>query len=319
MTLAFDRAAVSPQLLLCACDAAERLGGEEDIALLEQQTRRLDLAASFKVTDTDHILALRDRLASEPARKKRWADAVDKALARRGLTRREDGLVQREDGTQMVLVAPGSFMRGADHLEDACPRRRVHVGTLLVDAMPVSPEVLRRFVQEHPSAVTLRDGYFPVLTASSGGPDGGVSVTWFAASAYARAAGGVLPTEAQWEKVAQSAQGSRPGRHPVTIGASLEWVRDAYRADGYELGGLYDPLIEPSRPEDLRVMRGSAAGSVEPALRTSAHPISGALDLTIGCRVVIELPEVDGDRALANDASPSGGANTTLGGTGNEL
>jgi hypothetical protein len=64
-----------PALLIAACDAAERVGTPEDLQLLDEQTRHLDVQAGFTILQTDRILQTRDR----------------------------------------VLVVAGSFCRGDDH------------------------------------------------------------------------------------------------------------------------------------------------------------------------------------------------------------
>ncbi|GIW78780.1 MAG: hypothetical protein KatS3mg105_0587 [Gemmatales bacterium] len=63
----FSRSPKRPALLIAACDAAERLGTPEDLELLDEQTRYLDVQAGFTIPQTDRILETRDRvLAREP-------------------------------------------------------------------------------------------------------------------------------------------------------------------------------------------------------------------------------------------------------------
>lgn len=132
--------------MIAACEAAKRLGTKEDLQLLDQQTRHLDVQAGFSIQQTDRILETRDSvLDKEPLRSELMARLLQRIdeLGMERLPVPEGPPMQfrrASDGAIMVLVVAGSFCRGDDHTEETSPQRRIHLGSYLIDIVPVSQD-----------------------------------------------------------------------------------------------------------------------------------------------------------------------------------
>ena len=316
----FSRSSRRPTLLIAACDAAERLGTPEDLQLLDEQTRRLDVQAGFTLSQTDRILQTRDRvLAREPLRSTlltRLLQCIERLeLERLPVSDGKPLLFRRpRDGAVMVLVVAGSFVRGDDHFEHTSPKRRVHVGSYLIDVEPVSQDSFKKWKEEQGSVLRVERGFFPV----QGLPDDvpldrpyASHVTWFAAQAYAQwvVTGGHLPTEAQWEKAARGTEDDR--RYPsgntwvdkpespfgIRLCHLLEWTQDAFDPLAYRRNPVvFDPRMESvasAGDEPKRVVRGrnpeSKPANYTLAERLGMEPITGAFTAPVGFRVAVAL------------------------------
>jgi formylglycine-generating enzyme required for sulfatase activity len=321
----FARSPKRPVLLLAACEAAERLGQPDDLKLLDEQTRNLDVQAGFTPRQTDRILQARDRvLARDPLRS---------ALLDRLLPRIKDlGLIEVPpqpgkprlfrrplDNGVMALIVSGSFIRGDDRDDATAPKRRVHVSSFLIDVAPIPQESLKQWLEKYGGVLRVERGFFPV----QGQPDNVVRdgdcasyVTWFAAQAYARWAveGGHLPTEAQWEKAVRGAEDERrypagevwsasaPSPFGVLACHLLEWTQDAYDRQAYRHNpSIFDPCMEPvasAGDEAMRTIRGRAAeknvADYSVVNRLGMEPVTGAFAAPVGFRVAVDLePKTD--------------------------
>jgi len=324
LRVVFARSGKRPELLISACEAAERLGTEDDLRLLDEQTRRLDVQAGFTIEQTDRILIARDRvLAREPLRTTALDGAIRQAV-KLGLERISgpEGCGPRfrrpRDSGIMALVPAGSFIRGSDAAEDTSPRRRIHLGVFLIDVDPVPQGSFTAWMKDQGGVLRLERGFFPVQSLPEEIPHDlahAAYVTWFAAQAYAAWAiegdpGGRLPSEAQWEKAARGIEDERrfPGGDQWSTGATespygvrmcqlIEWTSDSYDRLAYRHSpAVFDPRMEsPSRDaaESPRAARGrrpdQPTGDYSLTNRQMIEPITGALILPVGFRVVVDL------------------------------
>lgn len=150
-----------------------------------------------------------------------------------------------------------------------------------------------------------------------------VSISWAGADAYARWAGGRLPTEAEWEKACRGASqyiwpwgngdpnrglanfnnnvrdttpvgslaaGASPYGAVDMAGNVMEWVADWYATDYYAKSSSHNP----TGPEEgtMRVLRGGSYGNTSDGIRCTYRNrnLPTARLNTIGFRVVIPYP-----------------------------
>ncbi len=147
---------------------------------------------------------------------------------------------------EVIEIPAGEYVVGDDGLPTASPRHRRRVDApFWIDAWPVSVATFSAFVADagYRRAALWRppldraaddprwasvDSRCEAVRAASPGLDPGraaLGLTWFEAAAVARAAGGRLPYEVEWEVAAGGQAGGRQiGRR---AGVS-EWVADAF-------------------------------------------------------------------------------------------
>lgn len=207
---------------------------------------------------------------------------------------------------QVIPIPSGDFVRGSGHSPDS-PRQSISLSAYQIDATEVSIAEFERFVQEgwRQDSYWSSDGLrwrqqnpngATVKNRAAGRPNTHpvVAVTWYEADAYCRWKGGMLPTEAQWERAACSGEGRFPwgddeqveaawysgGKYghlqavltkavddaPLeqrtelglfhTTGNVWEWTADWYHKDSY----LRDPNTDPSGPElgTWKTLRGGS-------------------------------------------------------------
>jgi len=253
-----------------------------------------------------------------------------------------------KDYTEMVLVPAGEFVWGNFRgRPDERPARRIYLDAFYIDLHPVTNAQYRVFLQyiqalddhrrcypaEHLALAVKKRNHAPRHWADrrwarreqaerfNGATQPVVGVTWYDAYAYARWAGKMLPTEAQWEKAARGPDGriwpwgnqwdperlnfgSRVGRTtPVDqypqgaspygcydmAGNVWEWCLDRYRPNYY----AYAPQVNPPGPENGldRVCRGGAWNYLARYARTTTRQYFGPGDAYqfIGFRCVLPV------------------------------
>jgi len=228
-------------------------------------------------------------------------------------------LVREPDGMVMVYIPPGTFLRGAaddDEMADydEWPQHLLTLAGFYIDKYEVNVAQFAVFLNRHGRLDRGCDGFDCALTRQRVGAtsyvieqdlgDGSLQhlpvtgyanypinhVSWYGADAYCRAAGGRLPTEAEWEYAARGTDGrlypwgNQPpnanravfasesydnlkpvdalpdGASPFGVygmaGSMWEWVADWYDANYYQ----ESPRLNPAGPETglYKVIRGGA-------------------------------------------------------------
>jgi formylglycine-generating enzyme required for sulfatase activity len=187
-----------------------------------------------------------------------------------------DTRVNSKDGLTYVWIQPGRFMMGCSPGDSECfdNEKPAHAVTISkgfwIGQTEVIQEAYERVIETNPSH--FRGAKLPVD-----------SVVWDKATAYCRAIGGRLPTEAEWEYAARAGSTSSRYRdidsiawhgansggktHEVaqkqanafglydTLGNVWEWVADWYAT--YPSGSVTDPR-GPATGQH-RVLRGSSS------------------------------------------------------------
>ncbi len=204
------------------------------------------------------------------------------------------------DGAEMVLIPAGGFLMGSSTGEaDESPMHSVYIDDFYMDRYTVTNVQYKTFVDDNPQWCKDRilreyhDGNYLKLWNDENYPIGKgnhpvVSVSWYAAMAYAQWARKRLPTEAEWEKAARGGlvgktypwgdsidsskanYGNRwdgriatirltpVGSYPPNgyglcdmVGNVREWCLDAYQSDFYKHSPRHNPIAGTSIKEVL--------------------------------------------------------------------
>ena len=220
--------------------------------------------------------------------------------------------VREKDGAVMVYVPAGEFLMGSndkdkDALSNEKPQHKVYLDDYWIDRTPVTNAMYRKAVEagactkphdtKHYDDPKYRD--HPV-----------VYVDWNQAQAYCQWVGGILPSEAQWEKAARGTDGriypwgnQTPDKSLSNFGGNVgdttsvgnypkgaspygsldmagnvwEWANDWYDGNYYQNSPVKNPRGADSG--QYRVVRGGSWGMVSWALRSASRvrvlPING--------------------------------------------
>ena len=193
------------------------------------------------------------------------------------------------DRAPMVVVPSGPFIMGSQSREayqDEKPAHEVYLPTYLIDSGKVTRESYHKFID----AVKATDGHHPEWchpeepAGKSHIPDNwakqqlnlAIQVTgidWYDAWAYARWAGKMLPSEAQWEKAGSViadmpwSESTRQTMAMPMLGKGWEWCQDWYQADYYRPSPRYAPCN--IRKSEYKICRGGIHNTTFPLLRSS--------------------------------------------------
>jgi formylglycine-generating enzyme required for sulfatase activity len=110
--------------------------------------------------------------------------------------------VNARDGSVMVYVPEGKFQMG-DGQNNDCPKHQVFVSAYWIGVYAVTNAQYLRFVEA--TGHRAPDNQVHLEAGKAAHPV--TNVSWDDAAAYAKWAGGALPTEAQWEKAARGPGG----------------------------------------------------------------------------------------------------------------
>jgi len=275
-----------------------------------------------------------------PSLDARWDSIVKRALARDPARRFESIAALRAQVAPLlgraapssgrvavpaarVLIAAGTFSMGEASDPDARPVRQVALPAFEVDRTPVTNAAFHAYVLATGARAPASWGKkMPKRLPSALAVQPVTGVTWDEAAAFAKWAGGRLPTEAEWERVARGRSG-RPFpygerfeaarihadqktldsvfAHPEgasdegvldLTGNAWEWCADWFGP--YERGGAGVALFSPVGPAkgDARVIRGgfdaSRAGSGSAWFRRFLRP--DVANPRVGFRCVRSLP-----------------------------
>ncbi|MCA9795429.1 MAG: SUMF1/EgtB/PvdO family nonheme iron enzyme, partial [Candidatus Eremiobacteraeota bacterium] len=174
----------------------------------------------------------------------------------------------------MVYVPGGDFTMGSDRAEpDESPSHQVELGPFFISLRPVSQQEFARFLAEGNfrgrAFAKNRDDFEPEPGHQQ---DPVLGVTWKAAEAYCRWAGGRLPSEAQWERAARGCDGRRfpwgdqldrgkledpsPAGCMAMVGHQWEWCSSRYATYPYRADDGREDLDDYNC---ARVVRGGAS------------------------------------------------------------
>jgi len=116
------------------------------------------------------------------------------------------------DGSEMVWVAAGKFLRGSKDQEggsDERPQREINLDGFWISKTPVTRKQFEAYCKAVGKEPKIVWGQNQMLDKKADPGSYPMIVNWYDAQAYAEWAGGTLPTEAQWEKAARGTDGRR--------------------------------------------------------------------------------------------------------------
>lgn len=222
------------------------------------------------------------------------------------------------DGSLLVYIPPGEFIMG--HGGEDNPEHAAYLDGFWIYRTEVTNSMYLRCMMMGECSPPAVDSALPKLEDSEVADLPVVGLRWDQAERYCHFVGGILPTEAQWEKTARGPEGDiypwgnaepncellnfneclgktspvidyQAGASPYDVldmaGNVFEWVADWYQVDYY----AESPFDNPLGPEfgEVRSVRGSAFNTgpdqVSSALRYFLAPDEYRADLGFRCVV----------------------------------
>jgi hypothetical protein len=222
------------------------------------------------------------------------------------------------DGSLLVYIPPGEFIMG--HSGEDNPEHTTYLDGFWIYRTEVTNSMYLRCIAMGECSPPAVDPSLPDLEDPAVADLPVVGIRWEQANNYCRFVGGLLPTEAQWEKTARGTDARiypwgngepncdrlnfndclgktspvidyLPGASPYDVldmaGNVFEWMADWYRA-GYYAEAPFDNPMGPEAGE-VRSVRGSSFNSapdrVASALRYFLGPDEYRIDLGFRCVV----------------------------------
>jgi len=206
------------------------------VMLKKQDVERLPASiSSVTYLETDGnvagaVAAEVHRIARDQ-RRQRWKYLVTAAalialicaVAFYAMRNRSQAKLVGKDGAPAVLIPPGAFVMGDD---EESPRREIFVDGFMLDQYEVTVARYAAFLQATGNIKPPEE--WETVDLKSGADLPVVGVDWQDANGYCRWAGKRLPTEAEWEKAARSADGRE-----------YPWGNDAPTPDHARFGKSY--------------------------------------------------------------------------------
>ncbi len=216
------------------------------------------------------------------------------------------------DGSEMVWIPAGTFLRGSvagTGGSDERPQKSIDLDGFWISKTPITLARYQTYVAA--TKTTFEPCWGQGMHSAPAGDAGiyPVLVGWYEADAYAKAMGGALPSEAQWEKAARGtdgrdypwgnawdstrcaseeetiykfATGFRPvgsyptGASPYGVldmsGNVWQWVGDWYANDGYQTAAEHNPTGPTTG--SYKVLRGGCSMWDERFCRTAARMLN---------------------------------------------
>jgi formylglycine-generating enzyme len=171
--------------------------------------------------------------------------------------------VNRRDDAQLVWIPAGDFKRGSPESEgwsDESPAGKVYLDGYWITKRPVTVAQYRRFARETGRRMpeVKRGWQYRPSGPEDSLEDLPVLVNWYDAMAYARWAGGTLPTDAQWEKAARGTDGRRyPWGSEWEPSKAVGWFEPSMRYDVTLAGVPPVNFAEDVSPYGVEAMAGN--------------------------------------------------------------
>jgi formylglycine-generating enzyme required for sulfatase activity len=215
--------------------------------------------------------------------------AVICAVAFYAMRNRSQAELVGKDGAPAVLIPPGAFVMGDD---EESPRREIFVDGFMLDKYEVTVARYAAFLQATGDVKSPDEWETVDLKGGTDLPV--VGVDWQDANGYCRWAGKRLPTEAEWEKAARSADGR-----------GYPWGNDAPTREHASFGKPYQNLVY----KDGVARVGSYSKGTSPF---GIHDLSGNVSEWVADWFSEDFPRGD----LRNPKGPDNGTGKVLRGGG---
>jgi formylglycine-generating enzyme required for sulfatase activity len=154
--------------------------------------------------------------------------------------------INERDGSEMVLIRAGNFLRGSREGEGEIPLHTAYLPDFYISRNPITNEQFRLFVRWTQHKV---QGDWTEADVQGMEKHPVVNISWYDAMNYCHWAGLRLPTEPEWEKAARGEDGRE-----YPWGNTFEPGRGNFSSSGTMPVGLY---VSGASPYGIRDMAGN--------------------------------------------------------------